>query len=121
MRFLFFELIKTVMEINSLAGYFLELQISFWSFFEPSRPHNSQRIDANTEATNNTTKTTHTLTHTNTYLHITPISNTDTRPLHSKWHEACTVMPGQLFLAYCEHVRLTGNEPKYRHSDTQAS
>ena len=29
----------------------------------------------------------------------TPISSTDTGPLHSKWHEACTVKPGQLFRA----------------------
>ena len=50
--------------------------------FEPSPPHNSQRIDANTDATNNTTKTTHTntyyhiLTHTNTNHHIPPHTNT---------------------------------------------
>ena len=35
----------------------LKLQPSFFSS-EPSPPHNSQRIDANTDATNNTTKTT---------------------------------------------------------------
>ena len=38
MRFnFFFELIKTVMEINSLAGYFLELQILFFSGWERER------------------------------------------------------------------------------------
>ena len=40
-------------------------------FVESSPPHNSQRIDANTDATNNTTKTTHTnttkLNHTQTH------------------------------------------------------
>ena len=70
---LFFELIKTLKFRNgdkSFRGtFFLKLQISFGSFFfffKPSPPHNSQRIDANTDATNNTTKT----THSNTYWHI---------------------------------------------------
>ena len=49
------------MEINSLAGYFFGIT----DFFEPSPPHNCQRIDTNTDATNNTTKT----THTDTYKH----------------------------------------------------
>ena len=35
----------------------------FSFFFEPSPPHNSEGIDANTDATNNTTKTTHTTTY----------------------------------------------------------
>ena len=77
-------LIKTVMEINSLAGHFLKLQdFVLVFFFEPSPPHNSQRIDANTDATNNTT-------HTNTNKHIThfqhryrPTSLQVARGLHS--------------------------------------
>ena len=59
---IFFELIKTVMVKNSLAGFFCNYRCRFF-FFEPSPPHNGQRIDANIDATNNTTKT----THTNTY------------------------------------------------------
>ena len=58
----FFELIKICNGENSSRDIFLKLQTSFWSFFEPSSPHNSQRIDANTDATNNTTKTKHTNT-----------------------------------------------------------
>ena len=56
---IFFELSKTVMK-KSFAGYFSV--ITDFSF-EPSPRHNSQRIDASTEATNNTTKTTHTDTY----------------------------------------------------------
>ena len=53
----FFELIKTVMGLNSLAGHFFEITDVVFSS-EPSPPHNSQRIDANTDSTNNTMKTT---------------------------------------------------------------
>ena len=68
---IFFELIKTVM-VNSLAGhFFLKLQTSFFSS-QPSPPHNSQRIDANTDATGKTT-------HTTTYYHILTQPNT-TKP-----------------------------------------
>ena len=54
-------------------------------------------------------------------VNTTPISSTDTGPLHSKWHEACAVMPRQFFLALCKHVRQTGNEPEYMHSDPQSN
>ena len=54
-------------------------------------------------------------------MDTTPISSTDTGPLHSKWHEACTVMPRQFFLALCKHVRQTGNEPEYMHSGPQSN
>ena len=48
-----------------------------------------------------------------------PISSTDAGPLHSKWHEVCTVMPGQLFLACCEHVRPNGQ--RHTHSDNSCA
>ena len=64
--------------------------------------HNNQRIDANTEATNNTTKT----THTDTYQHMltqpntntSPISNTHTGPLHSKWLRLAQLCQDSCFL-----------------------
>ena len=63
------------MEINSLAGLFFEItDVVFLPFFEPSPPHYSQRIDANTDATNKTTNT----THTTTYHHI-PTQRTTTK------------------------------------------
>ena len=61
----------TWMEINSLAGYFSVITDVVFSF-EPSPPHNSQRIDTSTDSTNNTTKT----TYTNTYYHILTHNNT---------------------------------------------
>ena len=68
----------------------------------------------------------HIATRTNTHSTDTPhhtmhilLSSTDTGPRHSKWHEACTGISGQLFLAWCDHVRPTGNEPKYMHSGPQ--
>ena len=77
--------------------------------------HHHTTSNAST-ATNNTTKTTHmnTTKHNQkqTNTNTSPISNTDTCPLHSKWHEVCTVMLGQLFRAWCEHVRPTGNWDK---------
>ena len=47
MQFKKIELIKTVMEINSLAGLFFEITDVVLSFFQPSPPHNSQRITTN--------------------------------------------------------------------------
>ena len=93
---IFFEFIKNVMGDNFSRKTF-EITGDVFSFVR-SPPHNSQRIDPNTDATNNTTKTTHTNTtkHNQTQAHH-PTSNTDTCPLHSKWHEVCTVMLGQLF------------------------
>ena len=39
-------------------------------------------------------------------------------PIHSKWHEACTGIPGQMCLAWCERVRPTRNGPRPTHSGT---
>ena len=99
------------MEINSLAGYFLKFQISFWSFLNRHHHTTANASTPNTDAKPTTQRRQHILTHTYTYLHIltqpnttntqpntTLISSTGTGPLHSKWHEACTVIPGQLFL-----------------------
>ena len=48
--------------------------MSFWSF-EPSSPHNSQRIDGNQKHNENNTYS-HIPTHTNTYQHLTTRINT---------------------------------------------
>ena len=100
MRFLkFFELIKTVMEINSLAGhFFLKLQTSFFFIFgtvTTQQPTHRRQHWRNQQ---------HNKYQTQTNTNTSPISSTDTGPLHSKWREACIVQPGQLFLAWCEHV-----------------
>ena len=80
----------------------MELQIFVFFFFKKKKespPHNSQRIYANTDATNNTTKA----THTNTTKDNQPQPNTKhiTNFQHrcrstSMWHEACIVMPGHI-------------------------
>ena len=72
----FFELIRTVMGLNSLAGlfFFLKLQISFWSFLN----HHHQTTANASTATNNTTKTTHTNTNTNTNTDKNTDTDTDT-------------------------------------------
>ena len=111
---------------KSLAGHFSGFtDLVFAFFFEPSPPHNSQRIDANTDATNNTTKTTHAntylhiLTHTNTTKHhqhttrhIThlqhryrPTSFQAARGLHRKHQDSCFLHDANMF-------RPTGNEPR---------
>ena len=85
--------LKTVMEKFS-RGIFSVIADVVLVFFEPSSPHNSQRIDGNTDATNNTTKTTHTntyyhiLAHTNTYYkhippHTTTYQHNQTPPTHN--------------------------------------
>ena len=88
----FFELIKTVME-KILAGYSFEL--TDFVFFEPSPQHKRQRIDANTDATNNTTKTTYTNTHCHTL----------TQTLTTKHHQHTTKhthsFPAQLYQDSC--------------------
>ena len=43
------------MEKNSFGRHFFGITDFVFFFFEPSPPHNSQRIDANTDVTNNTT------------------------------------------------------------------
>ena len=93
------------------------------SFFllNPPPPHNSQRIDANTDATNNTTKTTHT--------NITKHNQTQTHhPFPTQIH-AHFIPSGtrfaQLFqdsvsctMRTCSPTR---NEPRPTHSDTHKS
>ena len=76
----------------SRGTFFLELQISFLFFFNH---HHHTTANASTPTLTQPTYQ-HIPTHTNTYYHnqtppnTTPISSTDTGPLHSKWHEACT-------------------------------
>ena len=126
--FNFFELMLNCDEKIFRWIFVCNYRCRFFLFFEPSPPHNSQRIRANTDATGNTYNTyLNILTHTNTYQHnqtppnTSPISSTDAGPLHSKCPEACTVMLGHLFLARCEHVRPITNGPKHTHSDTLTS
>ena len=53
------------MEINSFAGYFPLITDVVLVFFEPSSPHNSQRIDGNQQHNED-----------NTYYHIKPHAHT---------------------------------------------
>ena len=71
---MFFGVIKTVMAINQQRGNLCT--ITDVVFFEPSyfSPHNSQPIDANTDATNTTTTTM--TTHIITYQYIPTRTNT---------------------------------------------
>ena len=114
---MFLQQFKTSME-NPSGVFYVRLQMSFFSnrhrrdlsFFFFCTP-SSQRIDDNTDATNNTTTTvttthcikyqhaqTHTAqTHHTSFEHLS-ISSASTRPLHSKWHEACTGILGPMFL-----------------------
>ena len=86
----------------------MKLQTSFFlSFFEQSPPYNSQRTDANTDATNNTT-------HTNTYSHIThfqhryrPTSLQVARGLHSHTRTVVSCV-----MRTCS----PDSEPRYMHS-----
>ena len=108
-------------------------------FLEPSPPHNSQRIDANTDATNNTTKTTHQhmLSHTVTYCHILTHTNTTEHHQNTTKHNthfqhryrpaSFQVAPGlhsntrtvlSCMMRTCSPNR---NGPKPTHTDTQAS
>ena len=112
----FFELIKTVMGINSLAGLFFFFEITdvvFFFFFEPSSPHNSQRIAGNQQHNEDNTYQ-HKLTHTNTTKHNThfqhrhrPTSFQVARGLHSYARTVVSCMSQ------------TGNGPKPTHTDTQ--
>ena len=86
------------------AGYFSVITDFILVFFEPSSPHNSQRLDGNQQHNEDNTYY-HMITHAHTTKHnqtqpntntsqtpqnTTPTSSTDAGPLHSKWHEACT-------------------------------
>ena len=102
-----FALTKTVMEKNPLLG---NLCASKDVTFRFCAQYNSQRIDANTDATNNTTTTTtthyikyqhaqiHTVQTHHTSFEYLSISSAITEPLHTKWHEACTGILEHLFL-----------------------
>ena len=103
-----FELIETVLE-NSLAGFFSNYRRRFFfSFFNRHHhTYNIQRIDANTDATNNTTKTTpfqHRLPHANTTKHNThfqhryrPASFRVARALHSLYQDSCSLHDVNMF------------------------
>ena len=99
---------------KSLAGYLSVITDVVLVSFEPLSPHNSQRIDGNQQHNEDNTNY-HILTHAHTTKHhqtppnTTPISRTDTGPLHSKWNEACTGVRGQMIFAWCEQFRQTGN------------
>ena len=125
MRFYFFELIETVMGINSLAGhFFFEITDVVLVFFEPSSPLNSQRIDSN-QATNNTTKTLHTNTrsHNQTQHNINTNTNKHRHITHFQHRAAHFIPSGTRLEQFFDTNKFgqTVNEPKYRKSDSLAS
>ena len=87
----------------------------FWTVITTQQPMHRRQHWRNQQHNEDNTYYNQTQTNTNT----SPISRTDTGPLHSKWHEVCTVMKGQLFRALCEHVRPTRNGPRSMHSGPQ--
>ena len=84
----FFELIKTAVEINSFAGYFWNYRFRFGHFFEPSSPHNSQRIDGNRQHNEDNT-----YYHIITHAHTTKHNQTQT---HHKHHQTQHPFPAQM-------------------------
>ena len=102
------------MGINSLASetFFEITDIVFFFLFWNCHHHTTANASTPTlrQPTTHTNTTKHNQTQRNT--NTSHISSTDTGPIHSKWLEACTVMPGQSFRAWCEHVRPTRNGPR---------
>ena len=81
--------------ITEMRGdIFFEIKdVGFSSSFFLNRDHHTTANAPTPTLTQPTTQ------HIPTHINTSPTSSTDTGPLHSKWREACTVKPRQLFLA----------------------